>query len=54
MKNYDELVEINHNSNRSYIPDHRYRILITGDSRSHKTNLLLNLIKHQTPEVEKI
>ena len=54
MKNYDELVEINHNSNRSYIPDHPYRILITGGSRSHKTNLLLNLIKHQPPEDEKI
>ena len=28
MKNYDQLVEINHNPNWSYIPDHPYRILI--------------------------
>ena len=54
MKNYDELVEINHNSNWSYVPEHPYRILITIGSRSHKTNLLLNLIKHQPPKVEKI
>ena len=26
MKNYDESVEINHNSNWPYIPDHPYRI----------------------------
>ena len=29
------------------IPDHSYRILITGDSGSGKTNTLLNLIKEQ-------
>ena len=28
MKKYDELVEINHNPNWLYIPDHPYRILI--------------------------
>ena len=47
MKNYDESVEINHNPNWPYIPDHPYRILITGVSGSGKTNVLLNLIKHQ-------
>ena len=26
MKNYDESVEISHNSNWPYIPDHPYRI----------------------------
>ena len=33
MKNieYDESVEINHNPNWPYIPDHPYRILIIGD-----------------------
>ena len=30
-----------------YIPDHPYRILIIGGSRSGKTNTLLNLIKEQ-------
>ena len=27
MKNYDQSVEINHNPNWPYIPDHPYRIL---------------------------
>ena len=34
MKKYDELVEMNHNPNQSYIPDHPYRILIVGNSES--------------------
>ena len=45
MKNYDQSVEINHNPNRPYIPDHIFRILIIGGSGSAKTNVLLNLIK---------
>ena len=36
-----------------YIPDHPYRILITGGSGSGKTNLLLNLIENQ-PDIDKI
>ena len=28
IKNYDESVEINHNPNWPYIPDHPYRIII--------------------------
>ena len=35
------------NEKWSYIPDHPYRILITGSSESGKTNALLNLIKEQ-------
>ena len=54
MKNYDELVEINHNSNWPYIPDHPYRILIVGGLGSGKTNMLLYLIKHQRPDIDKI
>ena len=47
MKNYDESVEINHNPDWPNIPDHLYRILIIGGSGSAKTNVLLDLIKHQ-------
>ena len=35
------------------IPGHRYRSLIIGGSGSGKTNLLLNLIKHQRPDIDK-
>ena len=54
MKNYDELVEIKHNLNWSYIPDHPYRILVTGGSGSGKANVLLSLIKQQQPDVDNI
>ena len=54
MKNYDESVDITHNQNSLYIPDYPYRILILGFSRSSTANVLLNLIKHQKPDVDKI
>ena len=54
MKNYDESVEINHHPNWSYIPDHPHRILTISDSGSAKTNVLLNLIKNQRPDIDKI
>ena len=54
MKNYDQSVETNDNPNWPYIPDHPYRILIIGGSGSGKTNVLLNLIKHQPPDIDKI
>ena len=54
MKNYDQSVEINHNPNWSCIPDHRFRILVIGGWGSGKTNVLLNLIKHQRPDFDKI
>ena len=41
MRNYDQLVEINHNPNWPYIPDYRYRILTIGSSGSGKTNVSL-------------
>ena len=53
MKDYDQSVEINHNPHWPYIPDHLYRILIIGGSGSGKTNALLNLIKHQRPDIDK-
>ena len=53
-KNYDESVEINHNPNWPYIPGNPYRILIIGGSGSEKTHVLLNLIKYQRPDIDKI
>ena len=47
-------IEINHNPNWPYIPDHLYRIQIIGGSGSGKTNVLLSLIKHQRPDIDKI
>ena len=54
MKNYDTAVKINNNPNSSYIPDQPYRILIIGGSKSRKSNVLLNLMKYQRPEIDKI
>ena len=42
-----------YNKNWPYIPDHPYRILVTGGSGSGKTIVLLNLIENQ-PEIDKI
>ena len=42
-----------HNPNWPDIPDHPFRILIVGGSRSWNTNALLNLIGHQ-PDFDKI
>ena len=54
MKNYNESVKINHNPNWPYIPDHPCRLLIIGGSGPGKTNVLLNLIKHERPDICKI
>ena len=56
MINFDESTNeniIEHNLKWPYIPDHPYRILITGGSGSGKTNALLNLINNQ-PDIDKI
>ena len=53
IKNHDKLVEINHNSNQLDIPNHSCRILSTGVSGSRKTNVLLNLIKNERPDIDK-
>ena len=42
-----------HNLKWTYIPNHPYRILITGGSGSGKTNALFNLISNQ-PDTDKI
>ena len=54
MRNYDKSVETNQNTNQPYIPDHHYMNLITGVSGSGKSNVLLNLVKHQQPDIAKI
>ena len=53
MKNYDEPVEMGHSPNWPYIPSHPYKILIIGGSGSGKSNVLLNLIKHEQIDIEK-
>ena len=56
MINFDDYAnksKKHHNLNWLYIPDHPYKILIIGGSRSGKTNALLNLIKNQ-PDIDKI
>ena len=49
MFNLDVITNENKECNKqwSYIPDHPYKILITGGSGSGKTNALLNLISQQ-------
>ena len=50
MFNLDDITNENnkgHNKKWPYIPDHPYRILISGGSGSGKTNVLLNLINQQ-------
>ena len=54
MRNYDDSVKTNHNPNWTYILDYPCRIIIIGGSGSGKTNVLLNLIKHQRPDIDKI
>ena len=56
MINFDDYTNENkteHNLKWPYIPDHPYRVLIIGGSRSGKTNALLNLINNQ-PDIDKI
>ena len=54
VKNYNESVEMDSNPNLLFILNHPYKILITAVSGPRKTNVLLSLIKHQRPDVDKI
>ena len=55
VNNYDQWVGINHSPNWSYILYNPNKILIICSSESgFKTNALLNLIKHQQPNIDKI
>ena len=54
MKTYWWIIKINHNPNCLCIPpDHQYNILIVARSGLDKTDVLLNLIKHQQPDIDK-
>ena len=56
MINFDDYANENktqHNLQWPYIPDHPYRMLITGGAGSVKTNALLNLINTQ-PDTDKM
>ena len=56
MINIDDYTNENktkHNVKWPYIPDHPYRILTVGGSRSRKTTALLNLINNQQ-DIDKI
>ena len=53
-KNYDQAIELNHNPNWLYNPDHPYTILIIGSSESGQSNVLLNLINLQRPDIYQI
>ena len=56
MINFDDYTIENktgHNLKWHYIPEHPYRMLIIGGSRSGKINALLNLINKQ-PDTDKI
>ena len=54
MKNCNESVEISHNPNWSYFPDHPHKMFIIDGSGSGKANVLLNLIKTQLADIDKI
>ena len=56
MINLDNMIndkKANHNKYYPYIPDHRYRLLIIGGSRSGKAKALINLINEQN-HIDKI
>ena len=56
MINFDDVTKENikeHNPSWSQFPDHSYRLLIMGGSRSGKTNSLSNLISHQS-DIDKV
>ena len=52
IKSYHKSVAGNHNANQPYYPDRRYWILIICGSGSKKTNVLLNLIEHEQPDLD--
>ena len=54
MKSYNESVKLNNNPNRPYILDNPCKTLIIAVSGSGKTNVILNLIKHQRADIDSI
>ena len=54
FKNYNELVGIINDPSWVFILDNPYKILVIGGSESDKTNVLVNLTKHQRTDNVKI
>ena len=54
MKKYNKSVKINQNPSWPHIPAHRFGILIFASAGLGKTNVLLNLMKNQQPDYDKI
>ena len=54
MKNYNESLEASQNPNWPYISDHLCMILIIDPPGLGKANVLLNLIKHQGADIDKV
>lgn len=54
FKNYNELVRIINDPSWVFILDNPYKILVIGGSESDKTNVLVNLTKHQRTDNVKI
>ena len=54
FKNYNELVGIINDPSWFFILDNPYKILVIGGSESDKTNVLVNLTKHQRTDNVKI
>ena len=55
MINFDDVIKENikeHNPDQLKIPDHAYKILITGGSESRETNSQFNLLS-QKPDIDK-
>ena len=52
LRNYDQSCNINHNPSWLYIPNNHP--LVSCGSGSGKANVLLNLLKRQRPDVDKI
>ena len=46
MANFDSIINEN-NKKWPYIPDHPYKILMIGSSKSGKINALINLLNEQ-------
>ena len=54
MRNYDESFEVNYKPDWPYITDHSYKDLMINGTGLGKTNVLLNFIKYEQSDIDKI